>query len=138
MIEKYPAVIVYCSDVADVVSAVQFARDYHLLVAGRGRGHSVRCSSVCDGGRVNDLSRMKGIWIDPGQQTAWAQAGLTLGEFVQATQTYGLATTTGTVGGTGLAGLTLGGGLGWFIGKYGFTIPNLFAVDLRHSRPLLL
>ncbi len=130
MIEKYPAVIVYCSDVADVVSAVQFARDYHLLVAVRGGGHSISGSSVCDGGMVIDLSRMKGIWIDPGQQTAWAQAGLTLSEFVQATQTYGLATTTGTVGGTGLAGLTLGGGLGWFMGKYGLTIDNLLAVDL--------
>jgi FAD/FMN-containing dehydrogenase len=130
MIEKYPAVIVYCADVADVVSAVQFARDYHLLVAVRGGGHSISGSSVCDGGMVIDLSRMKGIWIDPGQQTAWAQAGLTLSEFVQATQTYGLATTTGTVGGTGLAGLTLGGGLGWFMGKYGLTIDNLLAVDL--------
>ena len=130
MIEKYPAVIVYCADVADVVSAVQFAGDYHLLVAVRGGGHSISGSSVCDGGMVIDLSRMKGIWIDPGQQTAWAQAGLTLSEFVQATQTYGLATTTGTVGGTGLAGLTLGGGLGWFMGKYGLTIDNLLAVDL--------
>jgi len=130
MIEKYPAVIVYCADVADVVSAVQFARDHHLLVAVRGGGHSVGGSSVCNGGMVIDLSRMKGIWIDPGQQTAWAQAGLTLSEFVQATQTYGLATTTGTVGGTGLAGLTLGGGLGWFMGKYGLTIDNLLAVDL--------
>jgi len=109
IIEKYPAVIVYCADVADVVHAVQFARDSHLLVAVRGGGHSVSGSSVCDGGMVIDLSRMKGIWIDPEQKTAWAQAGLRLREFVQATQAYGLATTTGTVGGTGLAGLTLGG-----------------------------
>jgi FAD/FMN-containing dehydrogenase len=130
MIEKYPDVIVYCADVADVVHAVHFARDYHLLVAVRGGGHSISGSSVCDGGMVIDLSRMKGIWIDPGQKTAWAQAGLTLGEFVQATQAYGLAMTTGTVGGTGLAGLTLGGGLGWLMGKYGLTIDNLLAVDL--------
>jgi FAD/FMN-containing dehydrogenase len=73
---------------------------------------------------------MKGIWVDPVKQTAWAKAGLTLGAFMQATQAYGLATTTGTVGGTGLAGLTLGGGLGWFMGKYGLTIDNLLAVDL--------
>jgi hypothetical protein len=79
---------------------------------------------------VIDLSRMKGIWVHPEQKTAWAQAGLTLGEFVRATQAYGLATTTGTVGGTGLAGLTLGGGLGWFMGKYGLTIDNLLSVDL--------
>jgi len=130
IIEKYPAVIVYCADVADVVHAVQFARDSHLLVAVRGGGHSVSGSSVCDGGMVIDLSRMKGIWIDPEQKTAWAQAGLRLREFVQATQAYGLATTTGTVGGTGLAGLTLGGGLGWLMGKYGLTIDNLLAVDL--------
>src|SRR5258708_15781824 len=118
MIEKYPAVIVYCSDVADVISAVQFARDHHLLVAVRGGGHSVSGSSVCDGGMVIDLSRMKGIWIDPEQKTAWAQAGLTLEEFVRATQAYGLATTTGTLGGACPAGLTLGGGLGRVMCQY--------------------
>ena len=130
MIEKYPALIVRCAKVADVISAIQFARDHHLLVAVRGGGHSVNGSSVCNGGVVIDLSRMKGIWIDLERKTAWVQAGLTLGEFVQATQAYGLATTTGTVGGTGLAGLTLGGGLGWFMGKYGLTIDNLLSVDL--------
>ncbi len=78
IIEKYPAVIVYCADVADVVHAVQFARDSHLLVAVRGGGYSVSGSSVCDGGMVIDLSRMKGIWIDSEQKTTWAQAGLRL------------------------------------------------------------
>jgi FAD/FMN-containing dehydrogenase len=130
MIDKYPAAIVRCADVVDVVTAVRFARDHHLLVAVRSGGHSVSGSSVCDGGIVIDLSRMKGIWVDPAKQTAWVQAGLLLREFVQATQAYGLATTTGTVGGTGLAGLTLGGGLGWFMGKYGLTIDNLLSVDL--------
>jgi FAD/FMN-containing dehydrogenase len=130
MIDKYPAAIVRCADVVDVVTAVQFARDLHLSVSVRSGGHSVSGSSVCDGGIVIDLSRMKGIWVDPAKQTAWAQAGLLLREFVQATQAYGLATTTGTVGGTGLAGLTLGGGLGWFMGKYGLTIDNLLSVDL--------
>jgi FAD/FMN-containing dehydrogenase len=129
-IDRYPALIVRCADVVDVVHAVQFAREHHLLVAVRGGGHSVSGSSVCNGGMVIDLSRMKGIWVDPVQRIAWAQAGLTLGEFVQATQAYGLATTTGTVGGTGLAGLTLGGGLGWFMGKYGLTIDNLLSVVL--------
>ena len=104
MIDKYPAAIVRCADVVDVVTAVRFARDHHLLVAVRSGGHSVCGSSVCDGGIVIDLSGMKGIWVDPAKQTAWAQAGLRLREFVQATQAYGLATTTGTVGGTGLAG----------------------------------
>src|SRR5215472_3578500 len=130
MIDKYPAAIARCADVVDVVTAVQFAREQHLIVAVRSGGHSLSGSSVCDGGIVIDLSCMKGIRINPVKQTAWAQAGLTLGEFVRATQAYGLATTTGTVGGTGLAGLTLGGGLGWFMGKYGLTIDNLLAVDL--------
>ncbi len=130
MIDKYPAMIVRCVDVVDVVTTVQFGRLHHLLVAVRGGGHSISGSSVCDGGMVIDLSCMKGICIDPEKKTAWVQAGLTLGEFVQATQAYGLATTTGTVGGTGLAGLTLGGGLGWFMGKYGLTIDNLLSVDL--------
>jgi FAD/FMN-containing dehydrogenase len=134
MINKYPALIVRCADVVDVVTTVQFARDHHQLVAVRSGGHSISGSSVCDGGMVIDLSCMKGIRIDPEKRTAWAQAGLTLGEFVQATQTWGLATTTGTVGGTGLAGLTLGGGLGWFMGKYGLTIDNLLAVDLFTTR----
>src|SRR6266487_3392694 len=130
MIDKYPAMIVRCVDVVDVVTTVQFGRLHHLLVAVRGGGHSISGSSVCDGGMVIDLSCMKGICIDPEKKTAWVQAGLTLGEFVQATQAYGLATTTGTVGGTGLAGLTLGGGRGWLKGKYGLTIDNLLAVDL--------
>src|SRR5438309_1736787 len=94
MIDKYPAAIVRCADVVDVVHAVQFARDYQLLVAVRCGGHSMSGSSVCDGGMVIDLSCMKGIWVDPEQKTAWAQAGLLLREFVQATQDYGLATTT--------------------------------------------
>src|SRR5258708_10952826 len=128
MIDKYPALIVCCADVADVVHAIQFARAHHLLVAVRGGGNSVSGSSVCNGGMVIDLSRMKGIWIDPEQKMAWAQAGLTLGEFVRATQAYGLATTTGAVGGTGLAGLTLGWGLGWFMGKYALTIDNLLSM----------
>jgi FAD/FMN-containing dehydrogenase len=86
--------------------------------------------SVSDGGLVIDLSPLKGIWIDPNTRTARAQAGLTLGEFVRATQTFGLATTTGTVAGTGLGGLTLGGGIGWLMGKYGLTIDNLLSADL--------
>ena len=96
----------------------------------RSGGHSMAGFGTNDGGMVIDLSCMKGICINPERQTAWAQAGLTLSEFVQATQAYGLATTTGTVGGTGLAGLTLGGGLGWFMGTYGLTIDNLLTVVL--------
>jgi FAD/FMN-containing dehydrogenase len=129
-IDKYPAAIVRCADVIDVVATVEFAREHHLLVAVRSGGHSMSGSSVCDGGLVIDLSSMKGIRADQEKRTAWVQAGLRLCEFVRATQAYGLATTTGTVGGTGLAGLTLGGGLGWFMGKYGLTIDNLLSVEL--------
>lgn len=130
MVDKTPALIMYCADQADVVHAVRFAREHHLPVAVRSGGHSLSGASTCDGGMVIDLSRMKGISIDPGRRTARAQAGLTLGEFIRAAQAFGLATTTGTVAGTGLAGLTLGGGLGWLMGKYGLTIDNLLSVDL--------
>jgi len=130
MIDKYPALIVRCADQADVISAIRFAQSQHLSVAVRSGGHSLCGSSVCNGGMVIDLSRMKDIWIDPERRTARAQARLTLGEFVRATQAFGLATTTGNVAGTGLAGLTLGGGLGWLMGKYGLTIDNLLSVDL--------
>jgi hypothetical protein len=129
-IDKHPALIAYCADAADVVQALQRARDQHLPLAVRSGGHSLSGHSVCEGGVVIDLSRMKGLEMDPEQRTAWAQAGLTLGEFVRATQRWGLATTTGTVAGTGLAGLTLGGGLGWFMGKYGLTIDNPRSVQL--------
>jgi FAD/FMN-containing dehydrogenase len=90
MIDKYPALIVRCADVVDVVTAVQFARDHHRLAAVRSGGHSISGSSVCDGGVVIDLSCMKGIRIDPEKRTAWAQAGLRLSEFVQATQPWDL------------------------------------------------
>jgi len=130
MIDRYPALTVRCTDLTDVLNAVQFARSQDLPVAVRGGGHSVLGNAVCDGGIVIDLSRMKGLWIDPIKRTAYAQAGLTLGEFVHGTQAFGLATTTGNVSGTGLSGLTLGGGLGWLMGKYGLTIDNLLSVDL--------
>jgi FAD/FMN-containing dehydrogenase len=128
--DRHPLALACCADVGDVVEAVLFAREHHLPVAVRSGGHSLSGSSVCDEGLVIDLSRMKEIWVDQEKRTAWAQAGLRLSEFVRATQAYGLATTTGTVGGTGLAGLTLGGGLGWFMGKFGLTIDNLRSVQL--------
>lgn len=95
-IDKYPAVIVRCADVIDVVTAVEFARSHHLPVAVRGGGHSLCGHSVCDEGLVIDLSGMKGVGIDHERSTARMQAGLTLGEFVQETLRWGLATTTGT------------------------------------------
>jgi hypothetical protein len=130
MIDKYPALIIRCATRADVTHAVEFGRLQHLPVAVRGGGHSVSGKSVCDEGIVIDLSQMKGIRVDPVTCTARAEAGLTLGEFVREIQLFGLVTTTGTVAGTGLSGLTLGGGLGWFMGKYGLTIDNLLSVDI--------
>jgi FAD/FMN-containing dehydrogenase len=129
-VDKYPAVIIRCAEVVDVVTAVEFAREYHLLVAVRSGGHSLSGHSVCDGGIVIDLAQMKGMRVDPVTCTARAEAGLTLGEFVRQAQPFGLLTTTGTVAGTGLSGLTLGGGLGWFMGKYGLTIDNLLSVEI--------
>jgi FAD/FMN-containing dehydrogenase len=130
MIDRKPAFIVRCATQVDVIKAVNFARTHHLLVSVRGGGHNVAGNAVCDGGLVIDLSGMKGIRVDPITCTAWVEAGLTLGEFVRETQRFGLGTTVGTVSETGLSGLTLGGGMGWLMGKYGLTVDNLLAVDL--------
>jgi FAD/FMN-containing dehydrogenase len=130
LIDRHPALIVQCMDTSDVIRAVHFARGQNLPVAVRSGGHSSPGYSVCDNGLVIDLSQMKDISIDPVQGRARTQAGLRLGEFISRTQAFGLATTTGTVWGTGLAGLTLGGGIGWLMGKYGLTIDNLLSVDI--------
>lgn len=130
MIDKRPAMIVRCAGVADVIRAVNFARDNGMLVAVRGGGHNVAGNAVCDDGIVIDLSPMKGMWVDPNARTARAQAGLTIGEFDQETQAFGLATTLGTVSMTGIAGLTLGGGLGWLMRKHGLACDNLVSADI--------
>jgi FAD/FMN-containing dehydrogenase len=136
LIDRYPALIVRCTDTSDVIRAVQFARSQNLPVAVR--GHSSPGYSVCDDGIVIDLSQMKGISIDPIKGIARTQAGLRLGEFVSRTQEFGLATTTGTVAGTGLSGLTLSSGIGWLMGKYGLTIDNLLSVDIVTDDGLVL
>ncbi len=129
-IDRYPALIVRCVDLTDVLASLEFARREDLAVAVRSGGHSMVGHSVCDGGLVIDLSHMQGIWVDPVRRIVQVQAGITLGEFVRALQTFGLATTTGTVAGTGIGGLTLGGGIGWLMGTYGLTIDNLLSADL--------
>ena len=111
MIDKHPSMIIRCSGVADVIDAVNFARTHELLVAVRGGGHNVAGKAVCDEGMVIDLSKMKGIRVDPTQDTAQAQAGLLNAECDREAQAFGLATTMGVVSDTGIAGLTLGGGL---------------------------
>nr|WP_246820158.1 FAD-dependent oxidoreductase [Bradyrhizobium iriomotense] len=122
--------IAYCADVQDVVEAVTFARSRMVPVAVRSGGHNVAGLSVCDGGMVIDLSRMKRIDVDPVRRTARAEAGLNLGEFDRATQAHGLATTMGVNSDTGIAGLTLGGGFGKLGRKYGLTCDNLIAAEV--------
>lgn len=130
MIDRRPALIARCGGVADVIRGVDFARTYTLPLSVRGGGHSVAGHAACDDGLMLDLSTMRGIRVDPVRQTAQVQAGLTLGEFDLETQQFGLATTTGLVSVTGLAGLTLGGGLGWLNGKYGLACDNLISADV--------
>jgi FAD/FMN-containing dehydrogenase len=128
--DKHPALIARCASAADVIEAVNFTRSHDLLTAVRGGGHSISGQSVCDGGLVIDLSPLKAIRVDPAARTARAQPGVLLGEIDRETQAFGLATTFGTVPETGLAGLTLGGGLGRLARKYGLTCDNLRAVDI--------
>ncbi|HAM53053.1 MAG TPA: FAD-linked oxidase [Nitrospiraceae bacterium] len=130
MIDRYPAMIVFCKNVDDVIESVYFARVHDLLVAVRSGGHNVAGTSVCNGGMVIDLSRMKEIEVNPAFCTARAQAGLNWGELDRATQFYGLATTGGIVSRTGIAGLTLGGGIGWLMRKFGVTCDNLLSVNV--------
>jgi hypothetical protein len=129
-IDRRPALIARCAGVADVIAAVRFARKHRLLVALRSGGHSYPGLSVCDAGMVIDLAQMKGIRVDPEASTARAQAGVLLGEMDRETQAFGLAVPAGIVTHTGLAGLTLGGGIGWLERKYGLTIDQLLSVDL--------
>jgi FAD/FMN-containing dehydrogenase len=129
-IDRYPGLIARCAGVADVINAVQFARKTGPRVAVRSGGHSFPGQSVCDDGLVIDLSLMRGIRVDPEARTARVQAGVRLGELDRETQAFGLAVPAGIVTTTGLAGLTLGGGIGWLMRKYGLTIDQLLSVDL--------
>jgi FAD/FMN-containing dehydrogenase len=138
MFDRRPALIARCAGAADVVSAVNFARDNRVQVAVRGGGHSFPGHSVCDGGLVIDLSPMKGVRVDSAARTARAQPGIKWIEFDRETQAFGLATTGGTASDTGIAGLTLGGGLGWLSNKYGLTVDNLISADVVIANGRLL
>src|SRR5215213_9079031 len=129
-IDKRPALIARCAGAADVRAGIEYARASGLPLAVRGGGHGVAGTASCDGGLVVDLSPMKDVRVDPGSRSAWAQAALLWGELDQATQRFGLATTGGIVTHTGVAGLTLGGGIGWLMRKHGLTCDNLLAVEL--------
>jgi len=130
LIDKRPALIAQCRGMADIVDAVQLARRLQLDVAVRGGGHNVAGRATIDGGLIIDLSPMKGIHVDAKAHTARAEGGVTWGEFNRETQLHGLATTGGVVSTTGMAGLTLGGGIGWLMSKYGLALDNLRSMDL--------
>jgi FAD/FMN-containing dehydrogenase len=129
-IDKHPAAIVRAAGVADVVQAVKFARSQDLVVAIRGGKHSLPGFSTVDGGIVIDLGGMKGMRVDPVSQTAQAEAGLTWSEFDHEAQAFGLATTGGLISTTGIAGFTLGGGIGWLMRAHGLTCDNLLSADI--------
>jgi hypothetical protein len=129
-IDRRPAIIARCSGVADVIASVKFGRESRLPVAIRSGGHSFPGQGVCDDGLVIDTSLMKGIRVDPEARTARVQAGVVLGELDRETQAFGLAVPAGIVTTTGVAGLTLGGGIGWLQRKYGLTIDQLLSVDV--------
>jgi FAD/FMN-containing dehydrogenase len=130
LIDKRPAFIARCLGAADVVDALRVVRGGGLEVAVRGGGHNVAGRATTEGGLMVDLSLMKGIHLDPKARTARAQGGVTWREFNRETQLHGLATTGGVVSSTGIAGLTLGGGLGWLMGKYALALDNLISAEV--------
>jgi hypothetical protein len=129
-VKKHPALIARCSGVADIIAAVDFARENNLLTAIRGGGHNVGGRALCDDGIVIDLSRMRAIHVGPATRTVRVQGGATLGDLDRETHPFGLAVPCGIVPKTGIAGLTLGGGVGWLIRKYGMSIDNLLSCQI--------
>src|SRR3989441_10053418 len=128
--DRYPAIVARCTRVDDVVDAVRFARERDLVIAVRGGGHSVAGFSTCDGGMVIDLSGMRAVAVDPNRKRATAQGGAHLSKLDNSAQAHGLVCPVGVVGHTGVAGLTLGGGMGRLQRKLGLTIDNLESVNL--------
>lgn len=130
MIDKQPKAIARCAGAADVITAVEFARDLNLPLAVKGGGHNVAGNALCDGGLVIDLSQMNAVRVDPNANLARVQGGATMGDLDHETQAFGLATTGGIVSTTGVAGLTLGGGLGYLARKYGLTQDNVRSINV--------
>ena len=129
-IDRRPAAIVLAQDAGDVARLVSLVRETGVELAVRSGGHSNAGHSVTEGGIVLDLSRMKALNIDARQRSAWAETGLTAGEYTQAANAYGLATGFGDTGSVGIGGLTLGGGVGYLVRKYGLTIDDLLAAEI--------
>lgn len=138
MFDKSPAVIARCKGAADVITAVNIARENKMLLSIKGGGHNVGGKAVCEGGLMIDLSLMKSVRVDHGKKTARAEPGVTMAELDHETQAFGLATTGGFVSTTGIAGLTLGGGVGYLARKHGLTIDNLLAADVVTAKGELL
>ncbi len=130
VIDRRPLAIIRCRDAIDVAAGIRYAREHDLVLSVRGGGHGVAGNAVCDGGIMLDLSGMKDVTVDPAQRIAHAGPGLLLGELDGATQRHGLATPLGVMSGTGIAGLTLGGGLGWLNGRDGLTCDNLVGAEV--------
>src|SRR5215467_1771552 len=129
-IDKHPGLIVRCAGAADVVQAVKFARENDLVVSIRGGGHNVAGRALNDDGLVIDLSLMRAVFVDPAKGTARVQGGATLGDLDRETHAFGLAVPAGVVSRTGIAGLTLGGGVGWLVRKYGLTCDNVLSFEI--------
>jgi FAD binding domain/Berberine and berberine like len=138
MIDRRPLAVIRAVEASDVVGCISFARRHDLALSVRGGGHSVAGNAVREGAIMLDLSGMKALRVDPETQTVRAGPGLTLGEFDRATQAFGLATTLGVVSTTGIAGLTLGGGLGWLNGRYGLACDNLISAEVATADGQLL
>jgi FAD/FMN-containing dehydrogenase len=130
MIDHRPALIVQCADVGDVIATVSYARNHHLPLTVRGGGHNVSGNAVAEGSVVVDLSRMRDVEVDPDKRRVRVQGGATLGDVDRATQEFGLAVPLGVASETGVAGLTLGGGVGWLLRAYGLTCDNVVAADV--------
>ena len=130
MIDRRPALIVRCLGVADVISAVNFAREHSLALSIKGGGHNIAGLAVCDEGLMLDMSLMRGVWLDPSAGTARAQLGCLLGDVDRETQVHGLAAVLGFVSMTGIAGLTLGGGFGYLTRRFGWSSDNVLSMDV--------
>ena len=130
MIDRRPALIARCKGAADVIDAVNFARDHALPVSIRGGGHNVAGHAVCDKGVMIDLSAMRGVRVDPLSRTAWVEGGAIWADVDRETQAFGLATPGGLISDTGVAGLPLSGGIGWLRSRYGLCIDNLLSMDV--------